>query len=123
MNESMDQRMAGLSKRMKDLIEWGDESLVAELVEIFLKDTPPRVQGMAEGLRIDDVKLFIHNAHALKGSSANMGANALAKICGELETLGRANKLDDARKLFPELEKEFQGTLEAVEMLRPVGTP
>ena len=122
MSESMDQRMAGLSKRMKDLIEWGDESLVAELVEIFLKDTPPRMTAIVESLRTDDVKMLVHASHALKGSSANMGANALATVCGELERLGRANSLEAARILLPHVEKEFQETLEAVEMLRPVGS-
>ena len=119
--ESMaDERMASLSRRMKELMNWGDESLVQELVEIFLTDTPPRMAAIVAAVKASDAKTLASVAHALKGGSANMGADLLAKVCAKLEHFGRTEAMTEAVALLPEFEEEFHRTLEAVEMLRPV---
>lgn len=50
-------------------------------------------QGLAEG----DAKLIASAAHALKSSSFNVGANGLARRCGEIEQFGRDGEM---RKLL-----------------------
>ena len=116
----VDERMASLSRRMKELLNWGDENLVQELVEIFLTDTPPRMAHIAAAVKGSDAKALASYAHALKGGSANMGADLLASVCAKMEHFGRTNAMDEAAQMLPEVEVEFQRTLEAVEMLRPV---
>jgi two-component system sensor histidine kinase/response regulator len=39
-------------------------------------------------------------AHALKSSSANVGAEQLATLCRELEALGRKETVDGAKPLL-----------------------
>ena len=54
-------------------------------------------------------------AHALKGSSANMGATRLVTICEELEAAGRSGKLENAVVLAEHLEAEYGRVRTALE--------
>ena len=47
-------------------------------------------------------------AHSLKSASANVGAEALAQLCKEMEQLGRADTTDGAGRLLADMEHEFQ---------------
>jgi HPt (histidine-containing phosphotransfer) domain-containing protein len=46
-------------------------------------------------------------AHALKSSSANLGASRLARICEEMEALARSEETAKARPLITLLENEY----------------
>ncbi len=46
-------------------------------------------------------------AHALKGSSGNMGAKGMASICAKLEEAGSAGDLSRAPELLARLDAEF----------------
>lgn len=46
-------------------------------------------QGLADG----DAALLANAAHALKSSSFNVGANAFASLCQEVEQLGREGRM------------------------------
>ena len=46
-------------------------------------------------------------AHALKGASANLGAQHLAELCRQLEALGEAGQVDGAGKRLEQLGQEF----------------
>ena len=54
-------------------------------------------------------------AHALKGSSANMGATRLVTICEELEDVGHSGELKRAPVLAERLEAEFGRVRTALE--------
>lgn len=47
-------------------------------------------------------------AHSLKSSSANVGAIALAEVCGKMESAGRANTVNDCQGLLKGIEKEYE---------------
>ena len=46
-------------------------------------------------------------AHALKSSSANVGAVALSALCHELERMGREQRLDEAAGCFRRLNASY----------------
>jgi two-component system sensor histidine kinase/response regulator len=46
-------------------------------------------------------------AHALKGSSANLGAPRLAALCAELQELGSSGELTAAADVVSQLETEL----------------
>ncbi|HEY7545557.1 MAG TPA: response regulator, partial [Blastocatellia bacterium] len=85
----------------------GEPDLVAELIGIFLQDTPLRLAAISEAIRSADASELTSAAHALKGSSANLGATGMSALCLKLESLGRAGTVEGAGSLLARLEEEF----------------
>jgi signal transduction histidine kinase/DNA-binding response OmpR family regulator/HPt (histidine-containing phosphotransfer) domain-containing protein len=85
----------------------GEEGIVAELVGMFLEDTPPRLASLREAMQRGDARDVEDFAHALKGSASNMGAALLAEVCARLEAAGISGELADAKDLLPRAEAEF----------------
>ncbi|MDQ3708476.1 MAG: ATP-binding protein, partial [Actinomycetota bacterium] len=63
----------------------GDDELLATLVASFLGEAPARLEGLAAATAAGDAVQLRQLSHALRGSSATMGADNLAQLCGELE--------------------------------------
>jgi two-component system, sensor histidine kinase and response regulator len=59
--------------------------LVGQLVALFLVDADARVAAMRQALVARDPMAVVRSAHALRGSSANIGATDLAWVCEALE--------------------------------------
>ena len=51
--------------------------------------------------------LFRNEAHTIKGSSANIGAEGMRKIAYELEQIGATGQLDTAPDLIISFKDEF----------------
>ncbi len=92
---------------LQDLQEIGDETLLAEIVDLFLEDTPPRLAALREAIESGEAEALDHAAHTLRGSSGNLGAARMAALCGELQGAADAGDLDRAAALLNGLEKEF----------------
>ncbi len=92
---------------IEGLFELGGPELVAELSDLFLEDVPPRLEALREAIGSGDAPSVGQVAHALKGSSGNMGATRMASICAELEEVGVSEDLTKAPKLLDQLEAEF----------------
>jgi HPt (histidine-containing phosphotransfer) domain-containing protein len=80
------------------------EEHYSELLETFLSDSEERLQMLREA---DDVAQLISAAHSFKGSSSNMGAVRLAKLCGKLEQLAKGDAPQGLAKLVGEIDGEF----------------
>jgi HPt (histidine-containing phosphotransfer) domain-containing protein len=86
----------------------GDESdIVQELVAMYLESTPEVLDHLRAAVAKADAEGVRRAAHELKGSSANLGAQVLAALCGTLEKHGRMATLDDAPALFAQVEQEY----------------
>ncbi len=92
---------------IEGLFELGGPELVAELSDLFLEDVPPRLEALREAIGSGDASSVGQVAHALKGSSGNMGSTRMASICAELEEVGVSEDLTKAPKLLDQLEAEF----------------
>jgi CheY-like chemotaxis protein len=100
---------------LASLREIEDQELLAELAELFLGDAPPRLEALREAIEGGDAASMAQVAHALKGSSANMGATRLVTICEELEDAGHSGALERAPALVERLEAEFGRVRAALE--------
>jgi HPt (histidine-containing phosphotransfer) domain-containing protein len=58
-----------------------------------------------------------HAAHALKSSSANVGAQTLSRSCRELETNARNGDLDGVRSAFVGVPQEYQRVVLEIERI------
>jgi len=81
---------------------------VVEVIDLFLADTPIRLEKLRQALENEDAQTLVKTAHALKGSCSNLGAGRMAKRCSELEALGREERLRGAGSLYRQLEREFR---------------
>ena len=88
----------------------GEEAslLVEEMITSYLEDTEIRLQAIAEAVRQADAETIHQAAHSMKSSSANLGAVNLARLCEELEQLGRDKTIEHTQDLLSDAESEYQ---------------
>jgi PAS domain S-box-containing protein len=70
--------------------------VLKEIVDLYLDDTPGRVESLAAAASRGDVESLGSLAHGLKGSSGYIGAREIEALCAEIERLLRAGKKDAA---------------------------
>jgi CheY-like chemotaxis protein/HPt (histidine-containing phosphotransfer) domain-containing protein len=92
---------------LRALQEPGEPDPSIELIDLFLSDTPAKIQAMRSAIARSDATALKESAHGLKGSASNLGARRLAKLCGELEKLSREGKLTEAANLFGKVTEEY----------------
>jgi HPt (histidine-containing phosphotransfer) domain-containing protein len=93
---------------LKELGGEEEPELFAELVEMFLGDTPPRLASLVGAIQSADSQTLEKVAHALKSSCGNLGARRLAKLCQGIEAAGRAGDVGAASELVARTDEEFQ---------------
>jgi PAS domain S-box-containing protein len=100
--------------RLERLGEDAGEDLMGQLTTLFLADADVRVLAMRHALTAEDDVAVVRSAHALRGASANLGANALAGLCATLEIGGAAGNLVGGRTQLKALESELERVREAL---------
>jgi len=85
------------------LAKFGDDmDFFCELAEIYMKDTPERIEALGHSLKNKDAKGIEDLAHKLKGTSGNFGIDGLYSLFSELQELGKESKLDEASRVLSE---------------------
>jgi two-component system, sensor histidine kinase and response regulator len=92
---------------LRALQEEDEPDLLAELIDLFLQDTSPRMSTMEQALAEGDASAVAQVAHSLKGSCGNLGAKQMSELCAQLEATAHSGDLVQARKLFPHLQQEY----------------
>jgi CheY-like chemotaxis protein len=102
---------------LKDLAGPDDKAFMAELAGTYLKDLPNRLAAIRAAVEARDAEALRQAAHALKGSSGNIGAQRLQKVCLRLEDAGRAGSAEVPAALLSDLDAEAAGARTALEAL------
>ena len=92
---------------LQDAQAEGEPDLIVELIDLYLDDTPRRLDAMTALLENRDMLSLRRAAHSLKGSSATLGAGRTAQLCEAIEELTQDNSLDAFAELLHRLELEF----------------
>ncbi len=94
--------------RIDELTELlGDDQILLTLFEEFFADLPPRLEKMHEGLQARRAELIDVAAHAVRGSSANLGASEVAKLATRLERTAQEQEFEPVGRLLAQLEAEI----------------
>jgi HPt (histidine-containing phosphotransfer) domain-containing protein len=96
----------------------GDPDFLTELIDAYLSDAPVRIQAMQSALGQQDLSAFAKAAHALKGSSGNLGAETLARLCLQGEMAGRNQDLQQAQQAFLLIKEELVSASRDLNALR-----
>jgi len=76
-------------------------------VSPFLEDSPVYLNELEQAVYANDAETARARAHALKGSSGNLGATELSAQAQRIEELAIARRLDQVPPLLPALRAEY----------------
>jgi HPt (histidine-containing phosphotransfer) domain-containing protein len=89
--------------------------LVLDLIRMYREDAPTALSRMEAAVEATDAGALCAAAHALKGSSANLGAQRLSQLCFALELLGKAGCCEGSAGLLAGVQGEYQELLPLLE--------
>lgn len=115
-----------IARRYDDLATIDDEALAqlasvmedefVDLLQTYLSNVPRELVRLDHGFASNESERVVASAHAIKGSSANLGAVRLGALCSDLERLARSGTLPaDARQLRDDIHAEFARVKPALE--------
>ena len=85
-----------------------DEELLREIIQIYLDDTPAKLEQIKNCLDINDLPAVAREAHSLKGASLNVEAKAVAELAQKLQNTAEALNLLSTQQILQEIEQEMQ---------------
>ncbi|MEW6025435.1 MAG: response regulator [Pseudomonadota bacterium] len=94
--------------KIRALSRDGGDVLVQKVINAYVGDVPQHLRTLRQAIGGFDAVTVKRIAHSLKSASANVGAEALAGLCKDLEQLGRADTIEGADALLTDMEHEFQ---------------
>lgn len=84
-----------------------NESLLEKIVVMFLEQINSKVESLQEAVSAKDADKIRFVSHAIKGTSGDVGAEALHHEASHLEELGRSGNIDN-------IDSEFQSFMSTV---------
>jgi len=79
-------------------------NVLQKVIDIFMEDSIELIGQLETAVRTGDAKETSMSAHALKSSSANVGASGLSEVCAALERMGRDADLHGAYSLVEQAQ-------------------
>jgi HPt (histidine-containing phosphotransfer) domain-containing protein len=94
-------------RKLRETID-NNQDLFNEIVQAFLEDYPPLLQGIKEGLVLDNSELVRRNAHTLKGQVGIFAADRARQAAAIVEELaGQAECKVAAEELYLALNELY----------------
>ncbi|NTU78205.1 MAG: PAS domain S-box protein [Chloroflexales bacterium] len=103
--------------QLRAMQEHGEADFLPELRDALVAEIEHGLERLRSGIASGDTGDLAGMGHLLKGSSATMGAHALAKLWGELERHCRSGALAAVAALLEPLEAEWARVCEALDAL------
>ena len=85
----------------------GDAGLLKELAQLFLEETPARLNQLRQALTTQDSEGIHHAAHAIKGSLGAIGALRVMDSAQSLESAARVANWQSIIPLLQHFETEY----------------
>jgi CheY-like chemotaxis protein len=81
--------------------------LLAQVINLYLDESPKLIQQLKQAASANDASEIVRTAHTLRSSSANVGAIALSRLCGDLEAATQVAATEEANSLLGKVETEY----------------
>jgi CheY-like chemotaxis protein len=98
----------------------GDKEFLNEMLNEFLNLSKSQLVHMAEAIGQGNAQELNREAHSLKGASATLGAEAVAKVALELELCGKQEQLENASPILERLVAQVNELRDYVARTAPV---
>jgi two-component system sensor histidine kinase/response regulator len=92
----------------------GDESLLQEVIDIFLDDAPKHMDSLRNAITDNNPASVEQAAHTLKGELGYLGVSDISQKARELEEAGRNADLVLAASLYANLKPQLSELLAVV---------
>jgi HPt (histidine-containing phosphotransfer) domain-containing protein len=103
---------------IRDFMGEEGDATIADLVSIYLTNTPKTIAKVGEDLKNDDMESLKAHIHALKGSSAGVGVIGISSLCKEIEECihtghsdGIYSRFEKILNVFHQVDTEFRELL------------
>ncbi len=96
-----------LDETALSILKEATEEMFPEIIEVYLEDTPKRLVLLQTAFDKSDVKAMQEESHCLKGSSGNIGALKLSKICEEIELQSKSGSISNQNEYIQHAFSEF----------------
>jgi CheY-like chemotaxis protein len=97
----------------------GDETLIREVINVFLDDAPRQIQNLEKAVAEADASMIERQAHTLKGAAGNVGAEILQAAASVLEKAGQAVEQAQFADLLARIKQDFEAFRQAVTQFTP----
>lgn len=87
------------------------------LTTTYISDCEQRVTRLHDAIKSGDFSAIVQESHGLKGSSRNIGANALADLCAQVEEKSKRGESEGLPMLFAGVQKNFAAVSNALRSL------
>jgi len=94
--------------RLRALRRLGAADPFAEIVNLYLEQTPELLGKLGEACAREAGDLLNRHAHTLKGSCSNLGVEGMAARCRELENIAASGDFTAARMVLDQLDQDFK---------------
>jgi HPt (histidine-containing phosphotransfer) domain-containing protein len=84
----------------------GGASLLERVIRLFEQESVELLSQLSDAIERREAEAVRAAAHKFKSLSGNVGADALAATCHELEQQGQSGRLDDGERVLEEIRRE-----------------
>lgn len=88
------------------------------MLDAYFSDCQARIDRLKEALQTQNLDTIKDEAHGIKGSSRNLGANPLAEICDVVEAQARNNDDSELEQKVTAIEQSFAAVCLELNKLR-----
>lgn len=110
-----DQKVSYIDRRALDSLRAiqspGGPNIVQQIIEAYLQESTTLMEELLKAELENNPTRLYKTAHALKSSSANVGATLLADLFNQLEQIGRSGSTEGITPLIRSVEKEYSNTI------------
>jgi HPt (histidine-containing phosphotransfer) domain-containing protein len=103
-------------REIRALQREGAPDLLDKVMRAYVSETPTLLEKLAHAVEQGDAAGICQAAHALKSSSANIGALPLAELFKKMEALAKDKSLDQVKPVFAHISVEFERVRNALEL-------
>jgi two-component system sensor histidine kinase/response regulator len=93
----------------------GDQVLLEELCQIFLKESPRLMERLRQGMANGDAEAVHRAAHSLKGEVSYLAAAGATQAAQRLEDMGHERNLSLVSEAVRVMERELDQLRQAIE--------
>ncbi|MCH7820895.1 MAG: response regulator [Proteobacteria bacterium] len=99
---------------IRKLQQPGEPCLLSKVINLYLETSKELLVNLRTAIDKADANALVEAAHALKSSSANVGAKVLAELGKQFESMGRRDDLNGAPSLLMQFNAEYRRVVDAL---------
>ena len=103
---------------LRKLTPPGEPDVLTEILTVFLNEVPRRIDRLKAAWREGNAAEVQRAAHSLKGSSGNIGADALFDVCRQIDERAKGGDLR-LEELITALDFEYAEVEAEIQRLLP----